>query len=295
MNPSMYGKGAIKTPKEIRNRHFRLGATVSTIDWSQPFEIEKGFTLNQRNQKSSSSCTAQSTMYYCEVLDPLHQQGSARYNYSQSFLPGGGAYIWKAMSIPQTGVATPASVPDGDSSESTMEDSTLNKNAIIESRAEVYAMIPRSNIDQMAQIVRDHKGFVTGFNGHDGMFASDGTVTDWSHSDWGHAVLVVGYEMRNGVKCLKFKNSWSSNWGSNGYGFFPEVFINSGMMFDCYVYADVQDVIKPMNQDEVKKLYVLAFYREPDAGELTFWTGKPLSEFLTTAIKDRSVFLQQHE
>ena len=46
-----------------------------------------------------------------------------------------------------------------------------------------------------------------------------------------------------------------------------------------------------MNDVEVRKLYRLAFYREPDAGELAFWTGRSLAEFLTVALKDRAEFL----
>jgi hypothetical protein len=48
---------------------------------------------------------------------------------------------------------------------------------------------------------------------------------------------------------------------------------------------------KNMTQEDVRNLYRLAFYREPDAVELGFWTGKALSEFLATAIKDRAAFL----
>ena len=48
-----------------------------------------------------------------------------------------------------------------------------------------------------------------------------------------------------------------------------------------------------MSEQEVKDIYRLAFYRLPDVGELTFWTGKPLAEFLKTAIKDRAQFLSQ--
>ena len=46
-----------------------------------------------------------------------------------------------------------------------------------------------------------------------------------------------------------------------------------------------------MNDVEVRKLYRLAFYREPDAGELAFWSGRSLAEFLTVALKDRAEFL----
>lgn len=46
-----------------------------------------------------------------------------------------------------------------------------------------------------------------------------------------------------------------------------------------------------MTDVEVRKLYRLAFYREPDATELAFWVGRSLQEFLTVALKDRAEFL----
>ena len=52
---------------------------------------------------------------------------------------------------------------------------------------------------------------------------------------------------------------------------------------------------RPMTEDEVKKLYVLAFYREPDVTERAYWVGKTLADFLAVAIKDRAVFLSQHQ
>ena len=48
-----------------------------------------------------------------------------------------------------------------------------------------------------------------------------------------------------------------------------------------------------MTKEEVKKQYALSFYREPDAEELAYWTGRPLLEFLNTAIKDRAKFLEK--
>lgn len=48
---------------------------------------------------------------------------------------------------------------------------------------------------------------------------------------------------------------------------------------------------KGMTESEVKKQYKLAFYRLPDATELVFWTGKPLEQFLDTALADRAAFL----
>jgi hypothetical protein len=294
-----YGKGAVQTPEIVRKQQFHIMKVSKPVDWSKPFTVEKDFKLRQRNQGSSSSCTAQATGYYTEALEKIEQSKDEKYSnrfiYSQTYLPGGGTYIWKAMKVPLIGLASQDSVPDGDSSELIMQDTSLNGSAIIEAKADKYAVIPRSNIDEMAGIIEDYHGFVTGFNGNNSMFLPDGTTQVITTADWGHAVYVCGYELRNGKKCLKFKNSWSENWGDGGYGYFPEEFVNSGWMFDCYVYADIQDIENTMTETEVKKLYVLAFYREPTVDELNFWTGKGLLEFLTTAITDRSKFLAQHE
>lgn len=43
--------------------------------------------------------------------------------------------------------------------------------------------------------------------------------------------------------------------------------------------------------EEVRDLYRLAFYRDPFPDELAYWTGRPLADFLKTAIADRAVFL----
>ena len=57
---------------------------------------------------------------------------------------------------------------------------------------------------------------------------------------------------------------------------------------DPFLYFD-----NKMTEEQVKKIYALAFYRLPDTTELAFWTGKDLTEFLNTAIKDRASFLGQ--
>jgi hypothetical protein len=172
------------------------------------------------------------------------EEYSRRYIYSQSSMGyGQGTYISKAMAIPlKKGLALESSVPDGNSSEATELDASLNAQAILKARTDKYAVIPRSNIDQLAQVIKDYHGFETGFNGHDGMFAPDGSIIEWSYSNWGHCVYIIGYELRNNKKFLRFRNSWSSNWGSSGDGFMPEEFVNSGMMFDCYTYAAIEDL-----------------------------------------------------
>ncbi len=57
------------------------------------------------------------------------------------------------------------------------------------------------------------------------------------------------------------------------------------------IFFDKSGIIDNMTKEQVKLLYVLAFYREPDVGELAYWTEKKLEDFLKTAINDRSKFL----
>lgn len=245
MDETIHGTGCIPIPPEIQARHYRLAAAAPPIiDWSVPYMVPA--TVPMRDQDGSSSCTGQATRYYGEVLNRIENQAiedySARHIYSQVFLPGGGAYIASAMSVPlKQGYASLASVPEGNASEAVMTDGSENVNAVLEARADKYAVIPRgSSIDALAQIIRDYHGFITGFSGHNGSFDSKGMVVDWSHVDWSHAVYVCGYRIRSGKKCLVFKNSWGPNWGDHGYGYFPEEFV--GNLFDAYTYAAIEDL-----------------------------------------------------
>lgn len=292
---SDYGKGAVQTPDFIRDTHYKLAAgPAPLIDWSTPFRVPAA--LVQKDQDGSSSCTAQATNYYIQVLNQIEhgvsELYSSRFIYSQTSLGyGQGTYIWKAMAIPLTkGAADLNSVPEGNATEMEMLDTSDNSHAILEAKTDKYAVIPRSGqgIDFIAQVIKDYHGFVTGFNGFNGMFDQNGMVINWSQSDWGHAVYVCGYEMHAGKKCLVFKNSWGSSWGDGGFGYFPEDFVNSGMMFDLYCYASIED-LNPnsimLTAKQVRQLQALEGYH--DEGGVVYWTGKLLSDYLAARLPDK--------
>jgi hypothetical protein len=54
----------------------------------------------------------------------------------------------------------------------------------------------------------------------------------------GHAICVVGYYDDKGI--VKFKNSWSDQWGRNGYGFLPYAYVERYMM-DAWSSVDIED------------------------------------------------------
>src|SRR3989339_381118 len=54
----------------------------------------------------------------------------------------------------------------------------------------------------------------------------------------GHAICPVGYDDKKQV--IKFKNSWSEEWGQKGYGFLPYAYIERFMM-DAWSSVDIDD------------------------------------------------------
>lgn len=61
-----------------------------------------------------------------------------------------------------------------------------------------------------------------------------------------------------------------------------------------YVLTRKKPNKKLMSETTVKNLYLLAFYRLPDATEMSFWKGKDIDEFLKVAINDRANFLKEN-
>lgn len=244
---SQFGKGAIRTSEAVKANQFKLAAFAApVIDWNKP---NRSRYFNITNQKMSSSCTAQAARYYGTNLlknkNGKVEQYSARHIYSQSYIPpDGGAYIWKAMSIPlNQGYMSEVSVPDEDSSEATMRDGSLNGQGVKEALPMKYAQLTNDkDIDHLAAIIDQFGGFQGGFNGHNNMFLPDGFMLIPPNVDWAHSVFFYDYDFYRGEKCLIYPNSWGEEWGDKGYGRLPESFVKSGLFFDPYTYASIEDI-----------------------------------------------------
>ena len=85
--------------------------------------------------------------------------------------------------------------------------------------------------------------FVFGFNVYENWADTDSTVVPLPGSApqvAGHAVLAVGYD--NSTALFKFRNSWGSDLGENGYFYIPYSYvIDSSLASDFWVINSVKD------------------------------------------------------
>ena len=71
----------------------------------------------------------------------------------------------------------------------------------------------------------------------------------------GHAVCFVGYDDTKQV--FKFKNSWSKDWGDNGYGYLPYSYLLSGDLLDLWTIMTQEEndseigIVKPKTSKEI--------------------------------------------
>jgi len=70
------------------------------------------------------------------------------------------------------------------------------------------------------------------------------------NAEWGHAVMVVGYDddhVISNLSCkteakgaLLIRNSWGKNWGDNGYGWLPYDYVLNGLALDFWSILDMR-------------------------------------------------------
>ena len=69
---------------------------------------------------------------------------------------------------------------------------------------------------------------------------SDGVIpypSEPGHFYGGHAICVVGYD--DETEMFKFKNSWGTDWGDNGYGYLPYNYIRD-FLWDAWLMKDIK-------------------------------------------------------
>lgn len=289
-----FGKGALHT-EDVRD--FAFGATTP-FDWSKPIIFNKPLPIS--NQNGSSSCVGQSTMnmgkiFYYDDAQKM-EDFSARFIYSQIFLPSGGAYLRDGIAtLLKDGIALNADFPSDPQTEAHMRDKT----GLDEALGAKYDIYPNDlgyaligmDIDSVAAGIRDETCVMIGVIGDNAGWTQADVQVPQSAS-WGHAIVGVGAEIRNGKKVIKFINSWGNGWGDNGYGYLSEDYFASHNILACYTITN--NFIKPMlTLEQVKALYAL-WGMSGDTTGISFWGDgtHSLDELLKARVADEVTALQ---
>ena len=270
-----YGKGAIKdTPDKRDFQYSEVAFSLPPFDWEAGYDIETiiGKKLKVKDQDGSGSCGGQAWAYYGEVLDVTdHEEKSAKFIYSQTFVGGGGSagrtncelVINKGWADENKCISYENGFPP---SEAFMErKSDLTKEAFDDAfidRGLSYANVA-ANIDLVAQAIRENKGLVIGIAGkNNGTWTSKfpKPPTDLVGS-WNHWVYVGKAKMIDGKKYIGFINSWGEDVGDKGWQWISEDYVKYPlvwsvwtMVFDFPLYKFTKTMRFGSIGSEVKQL-----------------------------------------
>jgi C1A family cysteine protease len=119
----------------------------------------------------------------------------------------------------------------------------IKPNAGATKEASTHQLLAYSRIDGLAQLkAAIAKGFavVGGFTCYesiDSAYTNSTGVISLPKNDettvGGHCVAFIGYDDEK--KLIRFRNSWSDNWGDHGDGYLPYDFITSGLADDLWI------------------------------------------------------------
>lgn len=246
MNENQFGTGAIKSPKDKRDFQWeKIGSASEPFDWSKGYETP--VPLKIKDQNGSSSCGGQAISYIGEILngiaDGAQEEKSAKFIYAPIAVQGGGSYGRDLMArAKDAGWGSEALTPSYENGKPPSEQFMTRASDItpeaIESakkeRAYSYALITdNTNIDTIAQAIRDNKGALIGLDGE-----NNGTwLTKFpkppKNFTWRHWLFGCGAKMIDGVKYIKVYNSWGEIAGEKGAQWIEESYFTSGHCFEA--------------------------------------------------------------
>ena len=248
--PFPYGTGAIKQlpDSSIVNKETIAGDS-QPFDWNIGYDIRDTLFhkcgINQipvKDQGQSSSCGGQATSYLMGVLDALNDkiyiEKSARFIYAPVHVQGGGSSESALMSrILNIGSASEQLVcsyeanllPSEEFMEKTDDIGSNDLQNALSAKGMIPVYLDPTDIDKLAQAIRDNGGFVMGVHGqNDGTWLSayPKVPTTSVNKCWAHWLYFFSAKLINGKKYLGFINSWGQIGENNtGVQWIPEEYL----------------------------------------------------------------------
>ena len=248
MDISLLGKGCLIKPLSLRDYRFELiaGADLLPAVFSLKDKIP---TI--KNQDGSSSCVAQATSYYLQLINYFETQGqtalSARDVYSSIFQPQGGASIIDAMKkVCDSGIVPEAEAPSYNQGNPPDEQFMRNRADITPQEqddgmtyvAQKYLTWGNQNIDLYKQAIYQGHGCVVACGGNNYCWQNGLIITPDNQSQvaWSHAIFLIGWN--DADQTFDFVNSWGNTWGFNGFGKLPYSYVQKGFVSNAFTLID---------------------------------------------------------
>lgn len=248
--------GGVKDERDIRDYLYSdIAGAFDPFDWEKGFDIEDIVgKIPVKNQFSSSSCGGQAWAYYSYVLDSTdRQEKSAKFIYAHTHVEGGGSSgrancnvcILKGVS---TEKLCPSYLPDGTTTEqfiTNKEDISAYAFADALTNKERSYFAVNTDIDSVAQALRDNKGCVIGITGK-----NNGTWTDKFPKppssfigSWNHWLFAGKAKMIKGKKYIGCLNSWGERVGDHGWQWIGEEYFNmQSAIWSCWTMIEDKQV-----------------------------------------------------
>lgn len=275
MDISKFGKGAIPIPLAIKD--YRLELATAALPAVLPLEFSLEEHIGKvKNQGSSGSCVAQAFSSYAEVLSKLETGKyvglSARDIYSLIFIEPEGAWLKDgAAKICKSGVVLEQDAPSYDNGNPPSEQFMRLRDDITQAEiykgydflAKSYFTWNTKNIQKWKEAIIAGNGVVSSFPGANVAWADTNILPILlPQAEWWHAVYICGYSESR--KAFRFVNSWSEEWGGNGFGWLPYEYLYRGHASNPLTLLDVPNdtYIKLLSQ--IMNLYqkIISFIKK---------------------------------
>jgi Papain family cysteine protease/Bacterial Ig domain/Domain of unknown function (DUF4214)/CARDB len=226
----------------------------SSIDLSANFPIPG-------DQGQQNSCVGWATAYalksYQEKVEIGWSLNTSSHLFSPAFIynqinigQDQGSYIYKALDLAvNKGISTLSTMPYNQTDYTTQPSSTALSQAL------QYKAVSWSKVNDTSQIkaaLANRKPVVCGIMLYESIMWLSGSNSVYNTTSGkelgGHAVTIVGYDDNKYNGAFKIINSWSTNWGDNGYFWLPYSFAQS-IMSEAYVLEDAENNSQPDAED----------------------------------------------
>ncbi len=232
----------------------------------QPTSIDLSLNFpTPGDQGQQSSCVGWATAYalksYQEGVEIGWSLNTSSHLFSPAFIYNqivigndGGSYISDALDLAvNLGVSTLASMPYSHL------DYTTQPSAAALEEASQYKAARWSRVNDTAQIkaaLANRKPVVCGIAVYESLvnlYGDDSVYNTISGQNLGgHAVTIVGYDDNKFGGAFKIINSWSTNWGDDGFFWLPYSFASQGIMREAYVLEDVENGSIPDDTEQTE-------------------------------------------